>query len=310
MAFVNLVPRVSTSEVGTNAHSVLVFFFVLQIVGAHVFLPILLAIFLFSKRLKRHPTLINLCITWILSGIFSCILLYKGAHEGPEPSFNLCLTQSSLAYSVPPMTATAVCALVFQIWQGLFNRGKEALDQRWTAFRTAMLLTAPYIVCGSWASAAAWLGVRYPKDISRNRRFFYCSLEHSPLTDGIGVFTALILTITMAFEIWIGVMLRRNWRDIQRTGGSGGMALDLIFRVCLFGVYVIIGMVLSLLSIVAPPSPIPDLWIASVGVIVVVIFGSQKEVRQALMFWRKEPEPEPEVQSQDSTYSEDPKIRV
>jgi len=50
---------------------------------------------------------------------------------------------------------------------------------------------------------------------------------------------------------------------------------------------------------VAPKSPIPDLWIASVPIIVIVIFGSQKDVFQALFFWRKETQ-RLQVQSQDS----------
>ena len=60
---------VSSTDVGTSAHGVLVFYFFLEIAGAHVLLPILLAIFTFSTRATRHPTLINLCLTWILSGV-------------------------------------------------------------------------------------------------------------------------------------------------------------------------------------------------------------------------------------------------
>ena len=33
--------------------------------------------------------------------------LYWGAHEGPEPPFGICVTQSSLVYGVPPMYVTA-----------------------------------------------------------------------------------------------------------------------------------------------------------------------------------------------------------
>ena len=95
-----------------------------------------------------------------------------------------------------------MCALVFQVWLGLFNSKKEAVDPRWTTFRTAFvshlshlpkiyacihtdllrqLLIVPYIVYGAWATAAAWLGIQNPERISRNRRFFYCSLELSTL---------------------------------------------------------------------------------------------------------------------------------
>jgi hypothetical protein len=54
-----------------------------------------------------------------------------------------------------------------------------------------------------------------------------------------------------------------------------------------------------LLSLVAPKSPIPDLWVATVPMIVVVIFGSQKDVFRTLFFWRKRKEMV-QVQSQGS----------
>ena len=45
-----------------------------QIAAGHVGLPILVATFLLAKSVTRHPTLINMCITWIISGISSALL--------------------------------------------------------------------------------------------------------------------------------------------------------------------------------------------------------------------------------------------
>jgi hypothetical protein len=45
-----------------------------NLVSNTVLLPILVATFLFSRKAKRHPTLVNLCLTWIFSGIFSLLL--------------------------------------------------------------------------------------------------------------------------------------------------------------------------------------------------------------------------------------------
>ena len=39
-----------------------------------IFLPLLVATFLISKTATRHLTLINACMTWIFSGIISCLL--------------------------------------------------------------------------------------------------------------------------------------------------------------------------------------------------------------------------------------------
>lgn len=43
--------------------------------------------------------------------------------------------------------------------------------------------------------------------------------------------------------VWIAVIVRKNWRDIRKAGSGGGVALDLIFRVFLFGIYIILGTV-------------------------------------------------------------------
>lgn len=45
-----------------------------QIAAGNVGLPLLVATFLFAKSVNRHPTLVNMCITWIISGISSSLL--------------------------------------------------------------------------------------------------------------------------------------------------------------------------------------------------------------------------------------------
>lgn len=49
-------------------------FFGLHIVGGHVGLPILVLTFLFSKKVSRHPTIVNFCVTWILYSVSFCLL--------------------------------------------------------------------------------------------------------------------------------------------------------------------------------------------------------------------------------------------
>ncbi|KAJ7162568.1 hypothetical protein C8R43DRAFT_300835 [Mycena crocata] len=52
-----------------GTESQLVLFLVLNMWPSHFGLPILLAIIIFSKRVHRHPTFINLCIGFILIGV-------------------------------------------------------------------------------------------------------------------------------------------------------------------------------------------------------------------------------------------------
>lgn len=57
-----------------NPHTLLNLWIYFNLIANTILLPILVATFLFSKKVKRHLTLVNLCITWILSGIFSLLL--------------------------------------------------------------------------------------------------------------------------------------------------------------------------------------------------------------------------------------------
>jgi hypothetical protein len=61
------------SVVGTSSVALLYLFLFFQLVD-QIFLPVLIATFLLSKTVKRHPTVVNVCMTWIISGITSSLL--------------------------------------------------------------------------------------------------------------------------------------------------------------------------------------------------------------------------------------------
>lgn len=89
-------------------------------------LPLLVATFLLSRTIVRHPVVINVCCSWIMAGIVSSLLyvrlfsvepcsmgrgvsehilrsLYARQETGPEPDKGLCIVQSVLISPVPPM---------------------------------------------------------------------------------------------------------------------------------------------------------------------------------------------------------------
>ena len=118
---------VTEDELGASAPADLAGWLFFQIAAGHVALPILLATFLFAKTVPTHPAVVTICITWILSGVFSTLLcvvwpfdlhcpsesmltaisnnfrFYVGQHKGPEPSRGLCIAQASLLGAVPIM---------------------------------------------------------------------------------------------------------------------------------------------------------------------------------------------------------------
>jgi hypothetical protein len=148
------------------------------------------------------------------------------------------------------------------------------------------MLTLPWITFATFVVAAAIIGFQHPGQVSRTRRFFYCSIDYKSFTNSISIFCAINLFIIMSLEFAIGYNIFRNWRAVRKGIYSGEVSFSMVIRVVCFAVYVLIGAVLSLLSIKAPKSPVPDIWLASIGIFIVLVFGTQREIWHALQFWK------------------------
>jgi hypothetical protein len=272
-----------------GTHAELVLFLVLNMWPSHFGLPILLSTVLFSKRVQRHPTFINLVIVFIIVGISSSFLAYAGKTSGPEPSHTLCLVQASLLYGMPGIASIAAFSLVLQMFiviRAAFY--KQEYREQDHVVRLWMMIIAPYAAWIVFIVATALVGSTDLTKVSRDRRFFYCSVDSNNLTDTLTIFAAIVLFATLVFEVWTIVLFYRRWTSLER--GSSGMftaaELNLPLRILAFGIYLGIALSLSLLSIKSPESPIPDLTIASAATVLIVIFGTQRDVLRALCFWK------------------------
>jgi len=270
---------------GTEAE--LVLFLVLNMWPSHFGLPILLAIILLSNKVHRHPTFVNLCFGFIIIGCSSSVLLYAGKISGPEPSKMLCLFQASMLYGVPAFAPLLALMLVLQMFLVVRDAVNKQVSQGPHTIRLWAMLIAPYVALLISILATAIVGASNPDDVSRNRRYFYCSVKSNLLSGTIAAVGAVFLFATVVLEIWTLVMLYKNWRSTRHPGGVG-VELSLPIRVMAFGLYVILAMSLSLLSVNAPNSPVPDLVIACAATVTILIFGTQPDIIRALCFWRKE----------------------
>lgn len=270
-------------------HSELIFFLVLNMWPSHFGLPILLAIVLFSKKVQRHATFINLLIVFMVVGISSSVLVYAGKTSGPEPSPSLCLLQASLVYGVPGIASVAAFALVFQMFivirAAFYEKPYREKDH---VVRLWIMIMAPYATWLVWIIATALVGSANPSNVSRDRRVFYCSVESDALTDCLTLFAAVVLFATWVFEVWTIVLFYKRWVSIERgrTGMFTAAELNLPIRILAFGIYIVVALSLSLLSIKAPESPVPDLVIAFAATVLILIFGTQPDILQALRFWK------------------------
>ncbi|KAI0278127.1 hypothetical protein BGY98DRAFT_557704 [Russula aff. rugulosa BPL654] len=78
-------------------------FAALLALGGQVGLPILVLTCLRSKRLNRHSTFVNCCVTSIIYSLVFCLLIYTGQYRRAEPDHALCVAQASMVMAVLPM---------------------------------------------------------------------------------------------------------------------------------------------------------------------------------------------------------------
>ncbi|KAG1754867.1 uncharacterized protein EDB91DRAFT_256981 [Suillus paluster] len=104
----------------------------LLITGGHVLLPVIITTALLHKKLSWHPTLINLCITWVIHSVIHCLYLY--AREDMRHRYRtVCLVQAAMVYGTAPMVAVAGLGVVIHTWTTIqhFERTFAEKFPRW-----------------------------------------------------------------------------------------------------------------------------------------------------------------------------------
>ncbi|TFY70656.1 hypothetical protein EVG20_g2344 [Dentipellis fragilis] len=282
----------------------LVAWFFLQIAGSQVLMPILVATFLFSKA-RRDATLVSFCATFIPSGISACLLLYAGQATGPEPNKALCIAQAALVNPCPPMWALALLACIFHMWKSLdMDPGRREYSRT----LKYCLILLPYVVFIVYAVATAILSAMHPKKVTRQRRYLYCMLQQSHLYGGfnatpitlfadyrdsqnsIVILTIVVCAVVIGLAAHLGYKLYSSWRYLRRAGRKANIVnVKLGFRLMIFMVYILIGAVFTVWSLFnrGLDTSARDLFMASLGILVFALFGTQRDLFQVWCFWRR-----------------------
>ncbi|KAF8897188.1 hypothetical protein BD779DRAFT_357086 [Infundibulicybe gibba] len=275
----DIIQAVTPVNVVHGTHSQLIVFLVLNMGPSHFGLPLLLFITMRSKQ--RHPTFYNLCISFIIIGISSSLLLYAGKTTGPEPPKALCLLQASLLLGMPAISSLSAFGLVFRTFIVIraLHHGNEPRKCTLCAW---VILVLPYFFFFSSAIATVLVGASDLTRVSRNRRFFYCSVESNPLSNTILLGAAAVLFVTCIIQAWTMIIAYKYWIIKYRLGLSSRLSKEfaLPIRSMIFGVYIVTALGLSILSMWSPQSPIPDLAIATAAAALCFIFGSQTSSRR------------------------------
>ncbi|EPT01513.1 hypothetical protein FOMPIDRAFT_1048669 [Fomitopsis schrenkii] len=123
------------------------FYFALHIISGHVLLPLLTATFLLSNRVKRHPTVVNFCVTWVIYSVSYSLYLYGGQRRSVEGLRELCMAQLSMIYGSNAMVAAANLTLAIQIWSTFYVPWAPLRTSQYgRCIRLVVLLAPPYII--------------------------------------------------------------------------------------------------------------------------------------------------------------------
>ncbi|TFK29254.1 hypothetical protein FA15DRAFT_582694 [Coprinopsis marcescibilis] len=259
-------------------------YLVLNMWPAYFGLPVILLAVTLSKEIRRHATFINLCVVYILIG-----MVFTGSITGPQPPPLLCFFQAVLIAAMPPLQAMERLEPTIYMFFGIKGACTSAayLDEDHGG-RLWIMIILPYVGYFATMIAAAIVGSNNLSHVSRDRRVFYCSLKYDPLSNTTVIITGLVLSVTIALEVWSIVLLVRFRKVAHAKGTSvrGTLDLSFVIRAFAFGSYNFAALLLCFLSISSPSTPIPDLVIGTGTTLVTFIFGTQIDILRALCFWK------------------------
>lgn len=266
---------------------------VLHILSSDVLLPILVVTFVASRRLrmKRHPTVVNNFIIWILSGWALLILWYSGYQFNEDPPAALCILQTSLINGLMPLWSFGALSLIYCAWTSY-----RPDPQKWrvTPVRLVFIIGVPYVVGICFAFATAILSIHDPSRVVRDPSFFYCVYDSRGLAYTLQILTIIVTFAALFLAIHLAISFIRNRRKIRKAGAGYNLNLKayLIIRVLIFGIYMFFGAIISIMSFFTRSTFIIDIYVSTAGIALFIIFGSQPEVLRVWCFWRHYPDDE------------------
>jgi len=282
--------RPVTTLQGQPNSGALVAFVALQVLGANILLPFLVLTFLVT-RARRHPALINLCITFIITGVTLLLLFYAGQYVPGGPNRTLCVAQASLAWAVAPMDGAAVLCLLYTVWKSFDDASQTEKQHLSLAIRNAVLTIVPYVVFVGYAVGGTVVALVHPENVSLSPDVvFFCSIGSGVYTTSTSIGLAIFLLASVYVEVRIGIKLLPRLRNRQLVGPTIDMGF--VPRVFIFGAYLCLSVVFTIASIVHP-SLAPDIFAATLPVFFGLLFGSQRDIWEAwtALFSRKREAP-------------------
>ncbi|CAE6478734.1 unnamed protein product [Rhizoctonia solani] len=256
-------------------------YFTFQLFG-FVTLPFLTLTFLFCPSVKRHPTLPNNTFLWTLSSLAGSLLLFTRQLDEPNPPHALCQAQSAIVLAQPPGMSAAALTVVWKVWSLTWSVRTNAVISKEPTWLSITLLGSPWVI---WAGLSAiFAATQVNSRVYRSR--FYCTSDNPTLGVVSGVLAAVLLILCLLFQAWTVILVYRRYRKSKRLGRAevGDVSVPFLARIVAFALFILVALALSFVAVISTFAlEVPDIIIASIGVVIFLIFASQEDV---LVAWR------------------------
>ncbi|KAF8884761.1 hypothetical protein CPB84DRAFT_1788998 [Gymnopilus junonius] len=259
---------------------------------------LLLGTAILSNSVHRHLTWFSFIFSWIVSCVSYLLLLFSNQLESLDPPFGVCLTQATLIYSAPPLTAASTLSLIAQVY---FNiRGMISHELRRNEnIRSMILILVPYFLHAGVTIGALIIGLKDPATVQREDLDTpYCNMKNRIPSKIASISVVILIIPTLCIEAVILLNLRRHWTVFK----SQKLSLSTALRVTVFSFFGVIAVVVSVLfASTKDRSPELNVIISSMSLVAFLIFSSQADILSVWMFWRRKSLQSPTDELEDSS---------
>ncbi|KAF8513690.1 hypothetical protein JB92DRAFT_2922181 [Gautieria morchelliformis] len=223
----------------------------MAIAGGHVGLPLLALVSILSQKVHRDPAFFNFCLTWFISSVIFCVLLYRGT-EGrtfntpyggtiysPNVQFTRpCYIQASLIPGMQAMTSCSTAALIIQLWLRLHTSiYGVTISPVQSRLITIALIMSPWILFISFSISASYVtNIRIGSSLTTN--IFCCTVQLSSrsvsfLRAEYGIVLVFIL-MTLVWDVLLVKTMYLHW-SVYRA--KSAVSLSILLQVTAFSLF-------------------------------------------------------------------------
>lgn len=255
-----------------------------QIFGAVSVSGVMLTVLL-SRRIKRAPSWYIFMTGWIVWCISFSLL--SGQQTSGCPPFLFCLFQAALIYAITP----AMAAATFGILMELYFMLTTLLDYnvRVRDIVLTLIYSAPPFLFLFVLIEVVGYGVLNADHVRRDSTGMYCSVSDGLPAQINSVLVGLFSVAMLVYEAKTISLLYRKWTTFNQKKVDfveGDVSIATIVRVYGFSMLPILALALSVASAIISNNTVAHLFTATTSGAAGIIFGTQRDIREALMFWR------------------------